>query len=62
VKELVIAAFGHRRKTLPNSVAQAGLASREEAAEALAAIGRPAETRAEALTPNEFVALARALP
>ena len=62
VRELVSAAFAHRRKTLPNSVAQAGLASREDAAAALAAIGRPAETRAEALDPREFVALAEALP
>jgi 16S rRNA (adenine1518-N6/adenine1519-N6)-dimethyltransferase len=61
VKELVSAAFAHRRKTLPNSVAQAGLASREDAAAALVAIGRPAETRAEALDPREFVALAEAL-
>jgi 16S rRNA (adenine1518-N6/adenine1519-N6)-dimethyltransferase len=61
VKELVTAAFAHRRKTLPNSVAQVGLASRQEAAEALAAIGRPAETRAEALAPPEFVALAEVL-
>ena len=61
VKELVTAAFAHRRKTLPNSVAQAGLATREQAAEALGAIGRRAETRAEALGPAEFVALAGAL-
>ena len=61
VKELVTAAFAHRRKTLPNSVAQAGLATREDAAAALAAIGRPAEIRAEALAPAEFVALAEAL-
>jgi 16S rRNA (adenine1518-N6/adenine1519-N6)-dimethyltransferase len=61
VKKLVTAAFAHRRKTLPNSVAQAGLATREVAAEALAAIGRPAETRAEALAPAEFVALTEAL-
>ena len=61
VKELVTSAFAHRRKTLPNSVAQAGLASREAAAEALAAIGRPAEIRAEALAPAEFVALSEAL-
>ena len=61
VQELVTAAFAHRRKTLPNSVAQAGLATREEAAAALAAIGRPAEIRAEALAPAEFVALAEAL-
>ncbi len=61
VKELVTAAFAHRRKTLPNSVAQAGVASREEAAEALAGIGRAAEIRAEALAPQEFVALTEAL-
>ena len=61
VKELVTAAFAHRRKTLPNSVAQAGLASREAAAAALAAIDRPAEIRAEALAPAEFVALAKAM-
>jgi 16S rRNA (adenine1518-N6/adenine1519-N6)-dimethyltransferase len=61
VKEVVTAGFAHRRKTLPNSVAQAGVASREEAADALAAIGRAAEIRAEALAPAEFVALAQAL-
>jgi 16S rRNA (adenine1518-N6/adenine1519-N6)-dimethyltransferase len=61
VKELVTAAFAHRRKTLPNSVAQAGLASREQGAEALAAIGRPAEKRAEARAPEEFVVLMEAL-
>jgi 16S rRNA (adenine1518-N6/adenine1519-N6)-dimethyltransferase len=61
VKEVVTAAFAHRRKTLPNSLALAGLASRERAAAALAAIGRDAATRAEALAPPEFVALAEAL-
>ena len=61
VKRVVTAAFAHRRKTLPNSLALAGLVSREQAAGALAAIGHPAETRAEALTPDEFVALAEAL-
>jgi 16S rRNA (adenine1518-N6/adenine1519-N6)-dimethyltransferase len=61
VKELVTAGFAHRRKTLPNSVAQAGLASREKAAEALRAIGHAPETRAEALAPTEFLALAEAL-
>jgi len=55
------AAFAHRRKTLPNSVALAGLASREQAARALAAIGRASETRAEALAPADFVALTEAL-
>jgi 16S rRNA (adenine1518-N6/adenine1519-N6)-dimethyltransferase len=61
VKEVVTAAFAHRRKTLPNSLALAGLASREEAAEALSAIGHPPATRAEALAPAELVALTRVL-
>ena len=61
MKEVVTAAFAHRRKTLPNSLALAGTATREQAAEALAAVGRPPETRAEALAPPDFVALAEAL-
>ncbi|HZT94209.1 MAG TPA: 16S rRNA (adenine(1518)-N(6)/adenine(1519)-N(6))-dimethyltransferase RsmA [Gaiellaceae bacterium] len=61
VKEVVTAGFSHRRKTLPNSLALAGIASREEAARALAAIGHPAETRAEALAPEEFDSLVKAL-
>jgi 16S rRNA (adenine1518-N6/adenine1519-N6)-dimethyltransferase len=61
VKEVVTAAFAHRRKTLPNSLDLAGLAPRTEAAEALAAIGNPPEIRAEALAPGEFVALTEAL-
>jgi 16S rRNA (adenine1518-N6/adenine1519-N6)-dimethyltransferase len=61
VRRLVEAAFGHRRKTLANAVALAGLASRERAVEALAAIGLPAAVRAEALEPAEFPALAEAL-
>ena len=61
VKTIVEASFAHRRKTLPNSVALAGLAPREQAAAALEAIGRLPETRAEALEPAEFVALAEAL-
>ena len=62
VKEVVAAAFAHRRKTLPNSLALAGLTSRDDATAALAALGRPAATRAEALAPEEFVTLAEALP
>jgi 16S rRNA (adenine1518-N6/adenine1519-N6)-dimethyltransferase len=61
VKKIVGGAFAHRRKTLPNSLELAGLASREQAAEALARIGRSPDTRAEALAPEEFVALTRAL-
>jgi len=61
VKEVVTASFAHRRKTLPNSLALAGLASRENASEALAAIGAPLETRAEALAPTAFLGLTEAL-
>jgi 16S rRNA (adenine1518-N6/adenine1519-N6)-dimethyltransferase len=61
VKQVVGAAFAHRRKTLPNSLELAGLASRDAATLALEAIGRAAATRAEELTPEEFVSLTRAL-
>jgi 16S rRNA (adenine1518-N6/adenine1519-N6)-dimethyltransferase len=61
VRQVVEASFGHRRKTLPNSLALAGLASREQAVAALDAIGRAPATRAEELVPPEFVALAGAL-
>jgi 16S rRNA (adenine1518-N6/adenine1519-N6)-dimethyltransferase len=61
VKRLVEAAFAHRRKTLPNSLELSGHASRSRAVEALAAIGRRPEIRAEALEPQEFVTLAEAL-
>jgi 16S rRNA (adenine1518-N6/adenine1519-N6)-dimethyltransferase len=57
VKKVVSASFAHRRKTLPNSLALVGLTSREQATHALEAIGRDAATRAEALAPQEFVAL-----
>ena len=61
VRRLVGAAFAHRRKTLANALALAGVVSRERAVEALDAIGRPAGIRAEALEPPEFIALERAL-
>jgi 16S rRNA (adenine1518-N6/adenine1519-N6)-dimethyltransferase len=61
IKEVVAAAFAHRRKTLPNSLELAGLTSRDAAAEALGSIGRDARDRAEALEPQEFVALTAAL-
>ena len=61
VKRVVEAAFAHRRKTLPNSLELSGLASRARAAEALAEIERAPDTRAEALAPQEFVALTEAL-
>jgi 16S rRNA (adenine1518-N6/adenine1519-N6)-dimethyltransferase len=62
VKALVEGAFAHRRKTLPNSLSLAGLASRVEAEEALRAIGHEPGARAETLEPQEFVALAGSLP
>jgi len=61
VKRVVVASFGHRRKTLANALALAGVASRERAIEALRAIGRDANVRAEALAPHEFVALTEEL-
>jgi 16S rRNA (adenine1518-N6/adenine1519-N6)-dimethyltransferase len=61
IKKVVGAGFAHRRKTLPNSLELAGLASRTGAVEALATIGRDSATRAEALAPAEFVALTAAL-
>jgi len=61
VKQVVAAAFAHRRKRLPNSLELAGAATREQAAAALEAIGRKPTARAEELAPPEFVALAEAL-
>jgi 16S rRNA (adenine1518-N6/adenine1519-N6)-dimethyltransferase len=61
LKRLVVAAFAHRRKQLPNSVELSGLVPADRAAAALEAIGREPTTRAEALAPEEFIALADAL-
>ncbi len=61
VKAVVGAAFAHRRKTLPNSLELAGLASRAAGAAALESIGLDASVRAEALRPQQFVALVEAL-
>jgi len=61
VKHIVEGAFAHRRKTLANSLALAGVAARERAAVALESIQREANARAEALAPQEFVALTEAL-
>jgi 16S rRNA (adenine1518-N6/adenine1519-N6)-dimethyltransferase len=61
VKALVSAAFAHRRKMLPNSLELAGLAGRNEAAAALERLEKAASTRAEELSPREFLALADAL-
>jgi 16S rRNA (adenine1518-N6/adenine1519-N6)-dimethyltransferase len=61
VRRVVTAAFGHRRKTLANAIALAGLATREDAVTALETIGRRPDVRAEALQPDEFVRLTEAL-
>jgi 16S rRNA (adenine1518-N6/adenine1519-N6)-dimethyltransferase len=61
VKSIVEGAFAHRRKTLANSLELGDVASREQAVQALAAIGRPAAVRAEALAPADFVRLAGTL-
>ena len=60
VKPVVEGSFAHRRKMLPNSLALAGI-ERKRGEDALRAIGREPSTRAEALAPQEFVALTEAL-
>jgi 16S rRNA (adenine1518-N6/adenine1519-N6)-dimethyltransferase len=61
VKRVVEAAFAHRRKRLANSLELAGVADRARAEQALAQLGKPATTRAEELTPPEFLQLVEAL-
>ena len=61
VRPVVEGAFAHRRKTAANALVQSGLATRDRVEEALAAIGRPPNARAEELAPEEFVRLADAL-
>ncbi len=60
-KRIVEGAFAHRRKMLANSLALAGISTREAAAAALESIGLEPSARAEELTPPQFVALAGAL-
>ncbi|HSJ94319.1 MAG TPA: hypothetical protein VK896_09825, partial [Gaiellaceae bacterium] len=60
LKRVVQAAFAHRRKTLANSLALAGL-DRARADEAVAAAGLDRAVRAEALEPETFLALAERL-
>jgi 16S rRNA (adenine1518-N6/adenine1519-N6)-dimethyltransferase len=54
-------AFAHRRKTLAASLELAGVATRDEARSALAAVGLPVDARAEAVSPSEFELLAEEL-
>jgi 16S rRNA (adenine1518-N6/adenine1519-N6)-dimethyltransferase len=61
VKRVVEGAFAHRRKTVANSLALAGVATRDQTTVALETIGRDPAVRAEALEPPEFVPLTAAL-
>jgi 16S rRNA (adenine1518-N6/adenine1519-N6)-dimethyltransferase len=61
VRQVVEAAFAHRRKTLANSVALSGVAPRNRVEAVLASIAKPPTVRAEELAPSEFVELAKAL-
>ena len=61
IKRVVQASFAHRRKTLGNSLALAGVATRESAAAALTELGLEPGARAEELLPERFAELARLL-
>ena len=63
VAQLVKDGFAHRRKALPRSLEEAGgpAGVREAAREALEDIGLAPDARAETLSPDQFVQLAREL-
>lgn len=61
VRELVRAAFAHRRKSLARSLEHASPGSLAPARAALAELGLPEDARAEALSPNQFAALSAKL-
>jgi 16S rRNA (adenine1518-N6/adenine1519-N6)-dimethyltransferase len=61
LKETVQGAFAHRRKTLLNSL-ELSRGGRTGAEDALARLDLPPDTRAEALTPTQFLHLAEVLP
>jgi 16S rRNA (adenine1518-N6/adenine1519-N6)-dimethyltransferase len=58
---LVRAAFAHRRKSLPRSLELARGGALEPAQRALEQIGRPADARAETLSPQDFERFGAAL-
>jgi 16S rRNA (adenine1518-N6/adenine1519-N6)-dimethyltransferase len=60
-RELVRAAFAHRRKALARSVEHVRPGSLEATRSVLEALGLPVNCRAEQLSPDEFRALARGL-
>jgi 16S rRNA (adenine1518-N6/adenine1519-N6)-dimethyltransferase len=60
-RELVRAAFAHRRKVLARSLEHVRPGSREAVRAALAELGLPEDARAEALAPGDFAALSAKL-
>ena len=60
VRDLVRAAFAHRRKAMTGSLELGGY-DRDAVRRALREVGLPENARAEALAPPDFVAVARAL-
>jgi 16S rRNA (adenine1518-N6/adenine1519-N6)-dimethyltransferase len=61
LKRLVQGAFSHRRKTLANALELSGIAPRARVAAALVELDHPADSRAGALEPGEYPALAALL-
>jgi 16S rRNA (adenine1518-N6/adenine1519-N6)-dimethyltransferase len=60
-RELIRAAFAHRRKSLARSLEQASPGSLAPARAALAELGLPEDARAEALAPGQFAAVSAKL-
>ena len=60
-RKLIRAAFAHRRKSLARSLEHAEPGSLGPAREALAELGLPEDSRAEALAPEQFAALSAKL-
>jgi 16S rRNA (adenine1518-N6/adenine1519-N6)-dimethyltransferase len=61
-RQLIRAAFAHRRKSLARSLEHARPGSLAPARAALAELGLPEDARAEALAPPQFAALSAKLP
>lgn len=60
-RNLIRAAFAHRRKSLARSLEHAAPGGREATRAALAELGLPEDARAEALAPEQFAALSAKL-
>jgi 16S rRNA (adenine1518-N6/adenine1519-N6)-dimethyltransferase len=60
-RQLIRAAFAHRRKSLARSLEHAAPGGRAAARAALAELGLPEDARAEALAPEQFAALSAKL-